>query len=173
MENVPIPPEFIQDPPAVNQPDIAHLVGRDPERTPMQWDTSPNAGFSAEGVQTWLPVAGDYAIRNVATQEKEPTSPLNLYKALATLRYTEPALGIGDYASVDAGSDDVFAYTRTAPNAGKFLVALNFVDAAQMLDLSAVAATATIAVATGMVRSGTVDLYNLQLGPNEGLVLRL
>jgi len=43
MENVPIPLEFIQDPPAVNQPKIAHIVGRDPIRTPMQWNNSYNA----------------------------------------------------------------------------------------------------------------------------------
>ena len=46
-------------PPAVNQPEIAHIVGRDPVRTPMQWDGGPNAGFAPAKVLPWLPVAAD------------------------------------------------------------------------------------------------------------------
>jgi alpha-glucosidase len=184
MENVSIPPEFVQDPPAVNQPEIAHIVGRDPERTPMQWDSSPNAGFAAEAVATWLPVAEDYAKRNVARQDEDPTSMLALYRALTRLRRAEPALHVGDYASVEAGVDDVFAYLRTylhraadavqvASGAARFLILLNFGSAAHTLNLSHVAPTAHIAVATDMVRHGLVDLAKLSLAPNEGLVLRL
>ena len=173
MENVPIPPEFIQDPPAVNQPELAHIVGRDPERTPMQWDASPNAGFTAEGVTPWLPLADDYADRNVAQQDDDPTSMLNLYRALTALRRTEPGLNVGDYASVDAGVEDVFAYVRTAPATDRFLVVLNFGDGSPTLNLSDIAQQATIAVATDMVRTGVVDLSNLNLKANEGLVLRL
>jgi len=174
MENVPIPPELVRDPPAVNQPQIAHLVGRDPERTPMQWDDSPNAGFSAEGVSPWLPVAENYATHNVARQETDPTSMLNLYRALTRLRRVEPALHVGDYASVDVEADDVFAYLRFASGADRFLVVLNFGAESHVLDLSPVARTdARIAVATDMVRHGPVDLSRLPVAPNEGLVLRL
>jgi alpha-glucosidase len=173
MENVPIPPEFVQDPPALNQPEIAHVVGRDPERTPMQWDGSPNAGFAAAGVTPWLPVAGDYGERNVAKQEREPTSMLSLYRALARLRRAEPALHAGDYTSLDAGVADVFAYLRTAPGADRFLVVLNFGAEPHTLDLGHVAHTATVAVATGLVHQGRVELESLPVGPNEGLVLRL
>ena len=173
MENVPIPPESLRDPRAVNQPEIAHVVGRDPERTPMQWDGSPNAGFTAAGIAPWLPVADDYAGRNVAQQEADPTSMLRLYRALARLRRAEPALHAGDYAPVDAGAEDVFAYLRTAPGADRFLVVLNFGGAAHTLDLGHVAPTATVAVATGMQRRGGVDLASLRIGPDEGLVLRL
>jgi alpha-glucosidase len=173
MENVPIPPQFVQDPPAVNQPEIAHVVGRDPERTPMQWDSSPNAGFTAEGITPWLPVADDSPGRNVAQQEKDPRSMLNLYRALTRLRRTEPALHTGDYASLDAEVDDVFAFLRSAPDAGRFLIALNFGAKAHALDLSQVGRTATVAVATDMLRHGEVDLANLSLDANEGLILRL
>jgi alpha-glucosidase len=173
MEDGTIPPEFIQDPPAINQPEIAHIVGRDPERTPMQWDSSPNAGFTTAKVTPWLPVAGSYKERNVTKQEQDPTSMLNLYRALTRLRRAEPALSVGDYVSVDASVDDVFAYLRLAPDADRFLVVLNFGAGEHKLDLSRVAQAATIAVATDMTRSGQVDLSKLTLNPNEGLVLRL
>ena len=82
MEDV-HPPEKIQDPPAVNQPEIAHIVGRDPERTPMQWDDSPNAGFSAPEVEDlWLPIAANYKEVNVASELKDPRSFLNFYREL-------------------------------------------------------------------------------------------
>jgi alpha-glucosidase len=170
---VSIPPEFVQDPPAVINPELADVVGRDPCRTPMQWDTSPNAGFTEPDVTPWLPLADDYADRNVAVQDKDPASMLNLYRALTTLRRAEPSLNVGDYASVEADVDDVFAYLRTAPEADRFLVVLNFGDKSCQLDLSRVAAKAEIAVATGMERTGEIDLSRLAVGRNEGLVLRL
>jgi len=139
----------------------------------MQWDGSPNAGFTAQGVSPWLPVADDYAERNVAQQEADPASTLRLYRALTRLRRAQPALHAGDYASVDAGEGDVFAYARTAPGADRFLVVLNFGGEAHTLDLGYVAPTATVALATGMQRRGGVDLASLRVGPNEGLVLRL
>lgn len=173
MENVPIPLEFLHDPPAVNQPEIAHIVGRDPERTPMQWDSSPNAGFTGAGVVPWLPVASNYLERNVAVQDREPDSMLNLYRALTGLRRAEPALSIGSYGPVETEADDVLAYLRTAPNADSFLVILNFGGNAHTLNLSRVAPEAHIALSSGMVRSGPVDLARLFLAANEGLILRL
>lgn len=173
MEDGTIPPEFIQDPPAVNQPEIAHIIGRDPERTPMQWDSSPNAGFTPAHVIPWLPVAGNYGERNVVAQEQEPASMLNFYKALTTLRRQEPALHSGDYASVESGAEEVLAYLRTASASSRFLIVLNFGQQAHTLNLSDTAPQAVITVATDMVRSGPVDLARLALGPNEGVVLRL
>ncbi len=178
MEDGTIPPEFVQDPPALKQPEVAHIVGRDPERTPMQWNSDPNAGFTAEHVIPWLPLPADYAERNVAKQETEPTAMLKFFRALTALRQTEPSLSVGDYASVETGVADIFAYLRTAPNSDRFLVVLNFgalsfESAEHRLNLSQVAPRATIAVATDMVRTGLVDLTSLSLAPNEGLVLRL
>lgn len=173
MENGRIPPEFVQDPPAVNQPHIAHIIGRDPQRTPMQWDDSPHAGFTAADVQPWLPVADNYPTRNVAQQEAEPTSMLNLYRALVRLRQAEPSLHVGDYAAVETAVSDIFAYQRTAPGADPFLVLLNFSSDAHTLDLSHLADKAEIALSSGLQRSGPVDLAALTLSPDEGLVLRL
>ena len=180
MENVVIPPEFIQDPPAVNQPEIADIVGRDPERTPMQWDSTPNAGFAPTGITTWLPLADDYPQRNVAGQERESNSMLNLYRELANLRREEPSLSVGDYVSVETVTStssvtvtDIFAYQRTHNGADSFLIVLNFGDDTHTIDLSHIAPQATIAIATDMQQSGTVTLEKLNMNPNEGVVLRL
>ena len=98
---------------------------------------------------------------------------LNLFCDLTALRRVEPALSVGDYASVEVSAENVFAYLRTGPNATRFLIVLNFGGDDHTLDLSQVGSKADIAVATDMVRNGSVDLSALSLGPNEGLVLRL
>ena len=173
MEDVSIPLEFIQDPPAVNQPEIAHIVGRDPERTPMQWDDSVHAGFAVETAVPWLPVAPDYKQRNVTLQNQDDKSMLAFYRQLTSTRQAEPALHVGDYQSIDVGNDNVFAYTRTATNADSFLIVLNFTDQPQTINASKVAASATIVIATDLQRSGVVALDSLALSANEGLVLKL
>jgi alpha-glucosidase len=59
---------------------------RDPERTPMQWTDGANAGFTDAGATPWLPVNANYQTINVRTQESDPFSHLNLYKAVANTR---------------------------------------------------------------------------------------
>ncbi len=59
--------------------------GRDGERTPMQWDTSKNAGFTTSNTP-WLPVPPSYKQRNVEVESKNPNSILNFYKQLIALR---------------------------------------------------------------------------------------
>lgn len=174
MADVRIPPEMVQDPPAVNQPEIADIVGRDPARTPMQWDGSPNAGFADANVVPWLPVGGDFRLCNASVQMRDPDSMLSLYRALTALRRAEPALHGGSYRPVSVEKDDLFAYLREAPRRASFLIVLNFSDEPRVADVSAVVTgEATIAVATGMDRVGRVNPARLTLRPNEGLVLRL
>ncbi|MBE2240236.1 MAG: alpha-glucosidase C-terminal domain-containing protein [Caldilineaceae bacterium] len=172
MENVLIPPEFVQDPPAVNQPEIAHLVGRDPERTPMQWDASPNAGFTAPGVQPWLPLSDDYAQRNVAIQSQDPRSMLAFFRTLSALRRDSPALSIGAYQSIDTGVENIFAYTRTHADE-RLLILLNFAATTHRLDLSRLGSDAEILLSTGMESTGKIRLRALYIVGNEGIVLRL
>ncbi|MCD6475035.1 MAG: alpha-glucosidase C-terminal domain-containing protein [Anaerolineaceae bacterium] len=173
MTDTKIPPEFVQDPSAVNQPEIADIVGRDPERTPMQWDNSPNAGFSAEGVQTWLPVNENYTSVNTVAEAQDPASFLNLYKALTTLRRAESALHVGSYQSVDAGDDDIFAYLRRAEDGTTFLIVLNFSNRIITLDLSSVALKGEIVASTDMISSGPAILGALIMAENQGLVLKV
>ncbi len=84
-------------------------VGRDRSRTPMQWDSSPSAGFTADGVRPWLP-HGDHAERNVAAQRDDPGSTLNLCRDLLALRRAEVGGRIAEYRPVP-GPDGVWAYS--------------------------------------------------------------
>ncbi len=84
--------------------------GRDGERTPMQWDSSADAGFST-AAKPWLPIPPSSAKYSVEAESKDPDSILNTYKRLLALRKSEPALRDGVQVSV--GDDpDVFAYLR-------------------------------------------------------------
>lgn len=99
------------------------LFCRDAERTPMQWDSTNNAGFTTG--TPWLPISKDYQQVNVATQEKDPHSILNLYKFLIHYRNSNETIIHGSYRSFDAVSSDVLAYTRESSDE-KFLVFINF-----------------------------------------------
>lgn len=166
MQDVPIPLEMIQDPPALNQPEIAHIVGRDPERTPMQWDASPNAGFSAAGVQTWLPLAENYPAVNVAGEVEDPGSFLSFFRKLLAYRKASPALKTGSYRSLE-GAQDCFVYERQSGDE-RLLVALNFSDREQKL---AFKGSGKVVLSTRLDREGTVDLADFTLRANEGCLI--
>src|SRR6266571_9468 len=93
--------------------------GRDAERTPMQWDASPSAGFTAEGVTPWLPF-GDNARRNVAAQRDDPGSTLRLCRDLLALRRTAFAGQVAAYERLPA-PPGVWCY-----RSGPLLVTANF-----------------------------------------------
>jgi alpha-glucosidase len=170
MQDVPIPPERMQDPWEQRVPGLG--LGRDPERTPMQWDASPNAGFAAEDVQPWLPVADDYETVNVAVQEKDPTSTLNFIHALLRLRREMPALHReGVFTFIDGLPENVLAFTRGV-DGERVLVALNYGEQKHTLDLSALAAQGELLLNTTNERSGEVSLGALDLHPHEGILLR-
>ena len=96
--------------------------GRDGERTPMQWNSAPNAGFSKAA--PWLPVPPSYATHNVASELKDPDSVLNLYKKVLTLRHTNAALLDGSYTALNQDDSNVMSYLRSYKGKA-VLVALN------------------------------------------------
>jgi alpha-glucosidase len=99
--------------------------GRDGERTPMQWDTTRNAGFSTAD-KTWLPVPPSYKTRNVAVEEKDPNSILTFYKQLISLRSSQPALREGSYEALNRQDEHVLSWLRKNPQQGdSVIVALN------------------------------------------------
>jgi alpha-glucosidase len=99
--------------------------GRDGERTPMQWDTSTNAGFST-AAKTWLPVPPSASQYNVTAEQSDPDSIFNFYKHVIALRRDLPALHDGSYVAVNRDDLNVLAYLRTTSNGSDpVLIALN------------------------------------------------
>jgi alpha-glucosidase len=96
MPDVPVPPPLRRDKMTATQRET-----RDAARTPMHWDASPSAGFTAEGVTPWLPY-GDNASRNVAAQREDPASTLRLVRDLIALRRTAFAGQVAAYERLPA-----------------------------------------------------------------------
>ena len=117
-------------------------IGRDGERTPMQWNATPNAGFTSG--TPWLPVPASYQTHNVASEEKDPDSVLSCYKKLLALRKTNPALRDGDYVPLNQGDSNVLVYLRQFQGSS-VLIALN---------LSANPQTVHLDLSKNAVRSG-------------------
>ena len=109
--------------------------GRDGERTPMQWNSSENAGFSK--TKPWLPVPASASTHNVADEMKDPDSVLSFYRKLLALRHTEAALLDGDYVSLNEENPNVLTYVRRYKGEA-ILVILNMSAAVQKVrfDLS-------------------------------------
>jgi alpha-glucosidase len=163
MPDVPVPPELVQDPWEKNTPGLG--LGRDPVRSPMQWDDSPNAGFTTG--RPWLPLASDYTERNVAAHRDDPRSMLTLYHRLLALRRTDPALTAGGYAP--AGDGPVwFSFVREAGTRRVF-VALNF--APKPVRVS-VPGRGRVLLSTHLDRNGDTA-EGLDLRGDEGVIVDL
>lgn len=88
-----------------------HAKGRDNARTPMQWDSSENAGFTVG--KPWLKVNPNYLQINAAEECNTADSVFAYYKALIALRKKYPIFAEGDYQLLMGDDPDVFAYKRT------------------------------------------------------------
>ena len=143
-------------------------LGRDGCRTPMQWDSSPNAGFTTG--TPWLPIATDDPAVTVAAQADDSASMLALHKRLIDHRRRHPALSLGGFHPL-AADGDVLLYQREH-GGERFLVALNLGATAADVGLEA-SVRATVAIATDPEREGESIAGTFTLGPDEGLVLEL
>ena len=127
MENVDIPLELTRD----KFEKTGDSGGRDAERTPMQWNDSPLAGFTT--TVPWLPVGASTVTRNVVTELHDPDSWLSLYRDLLTLR-KEPAMQRGTFTVVSCDSGYVLAFERSLEGQQYFAV-FNFANATQIITL--------------------------------------
>ena len=113
-------------------PKIAHK-SRDNARTPMQWDASENAGFTAG--TPWISVNPNYKKINVADQLRREDSVFNYYKKLIRLRKENEIIVYGNYELLLPEDENIFAYTRSFEGK-KLLTVCNFSKSEQKFDFS-------------------------------------
>ncbi len=97
--------------------------GRDNARTPMQWDSSENAGFTIG--KPWIDVNPNYKTINAEAELADPDSVLNYYKTMIAFRKAHPVIVDGSYRECFEESDRVFSYVRENDDEMLFVV-LNY-----------------------------------------------
>jgi maltose alpha-D-glucosyltransferase/alpha-amylase len=98
--------------------DNVYLGDRDGVRTPMQWTSDRNGGFSkADFAQLYLPPLMDpvygYQAINVEAQLRHSTSLLRWTRRFIALRKEHPVFGLGDYKPLSPSNNKIFAHIRT------------------------------------------------------------
>ena len=126
---------------------------RDNARTPMQWDASADAGFSA--ATPWLPVHDDYAQVNVEAESADPDSPLSWYRKLAALRAERDELVAGSFEELMADDEQVYAYRRQGEG-GAAVVLANLSDEPAAYDAALVAGMKLLVGTHGSTEPGTL-----------------
>ena len=142
-------------------------TSRENGRTPFQWDTTKNAGFTTGN--PWLKVNPNYNIINAETQEKNPNSTLNYFRALVQLRKKEPVLVYGKYTLLDRENPNVFAYSRELKEK-KVLVLLNFSDKQSSFNIEILTSKSKIILDN---YTNTKNLKKHILRPYEAVIIEL
>jgi alpha-glucosidase len=161
----------IRDPWALREPDVG--VGRDPSRTPMQWDGRRFAGFSTH--EPWLPLTPDCETRNVAAMQSDATSILCLLRNLLRFRREHSALASGGWILLSA-DENILAYERSNAD-NRIWVVLNFTAVAQTWSapaaIDAKMSAAKVAISTHGDRCDEPVGSHVNLRADEGLLIEL
>lgn len=108
--------------------EVLRQRSRDNSRTPMQWDSSKNAGFTTG--QPWMTVNDNSRAINVAAQKGDMDSILHFYRQLIRLRKQEPAIAEGKIRFIEKATEKVLAYVREHDDS-EILVYANFSEKMQ------------------------------------------
>jgi alpha-glucosidase len=164
VNNDPTRVEDILDP--IGKLGWPEFKGRDGVRTPMQWDDSPNAGFSES--KPWLPVHPYYKTHNVKAQKQNPDSVYNYYKKIIRLRRNTPALLKGKYIPINEDDANILAYIREYEGQ-RILVAINMSDQSLTTKFD-IGSTAKTLLSSESATQQIVKLTDLKLGPYQSFV---
>ena len=164
MENTVITSDEVKDPFELQVPGKG--LGRDPERTPMQWSASENAGFS-KGTP-WLPINIDFIRKNVESERLDPHSFFNLYQQIIQMRKSSESLRHGAYESIQV-SDDIFCFKRSLLHE-KMVSVINYSD--KSIELTHEELRGTLLVSSYLDSDGRAVKGSLTLRPYEAVVLK-
>lgn len=107
-------------------------MSRDNARTPVQWDASPNAGFTTG--EPWIAVNPNHRTVNAEAERADPSSVFHHYRRLIALRHEEPAVALGDFRMLLPDHRHVYAFTRTLDDV-QLLVLGSFAGEEQTVDV--------------------------------------
>lgn len=149
--------------------------GRDPERTPMQWNTSNNSGFTYPEVVPWLPLATDFMEYNVVDESLNDTSMLTLYNTLLTqFHSSKEAFYKGTYKCLNA-TEDILVYVRSKPGEEDYkeyyIIAINFSEREVATGIN-IEFTNVELVLTSYLDERTFRLSSFNLRAGEAIMIR-
>lgn len=111
---------------------MAHEHGRDNARTPMQWTSEKNAGFSNSDT-CWLDVNPNYTSINVDACKDDPDSILSFYKEMIKIRKSDKTFIYGRYEELSKGHEQLFVYKRWN-DSSTYIICLNLSE--ESIDIS-------------------------------------
>jgi oligo-1,6-glucosidase len=145
---------------------VLRARGRDNARTPMQWDSSPHAGFTTG--TPWLPANPNYPEINAAAQHDDPDSVYHYYRRLIELRHTEPAVVDGDFTMLLPHDEQLYAFTRRLGST-ELLVIGNFTGETVRADVPDAAAWSSAEL---LLTNLATAPQGFELGPWQAVVYR-
>ncbi|MCB9098601.1 MAG: alpha-glucosidase [Anaerolineales bacterium] len=150
---------------------ILHAKSRDNARTPVQWDDSPQAGFTTG--EPWIKVNPNYTAINVQQALADPNSIFYYYQQLIRLRRENPVIVYGRYDLILDDHEEIYAFTRTLDD-DRLLVILNFRETTPLFSLPAeIQFTGQELLISNYAVDAAEAIRSLTLRPFEARVYRL
>lgn len=166
MRNLWLRKHEIMDPPGKKY--WPFFPSRDNARTPMQWDSSINAGFSP--AEPWLRAHPNHAALNVKAQESDSDSLLSFYRKIIWTRKRNPALQTGTLAFNDAAPEHVLSFFREH-SGQRILVCLNYSNRAISFSVAGKPEHAKNVFSYPQVAE-SVDMRQIQMAPYGILIAK-
>ncbi len=143
---------------------------RDNSRTPMQWDSGKNGGFT--NGEPWIGINPNHKYINSETAITDPNSIFHYYRKLISIRKENPCLVYGKYTELDHTNQEIFIYTRILDNV-TMLVVLNFTPHTITYALPEIVSGYTLKRLISNYDKTDVNVREINLKPYEAVVFSL